>query len=66
MLSVTHAMRTHGRVAVVERDVLHKVLAELKLSASDVVDAQTGLGQGKILAARLLATGTFTNLGQAG
>jgi Tfp pilus assembly protein PilF len=66
MLSVTHAMRTHGRVAIVERDVLHKVLAELKLSASDVVDAQAGLGQGKILAARLLATGTFTHFGQAG
>lgn len=66
MLRLAHAMRTQGRVAIVEREVLDKVLAELKLSASDVVDTQAGLGQGKILAARLLATGTFAHLGQMG
>lgn len=66
MLSVTHALRSSGRVAIVEREILNKVLAELKLSASDVADARAGLGQGKILAARLLATGTFTQLAGTG
>jgi class 3 adenylate cyclase/CHAT domain-containing protein/predicted negative regulator of RcsB-dependent stress response len=66
MLSVTDALRSSGRVAIVEREILNKVLAELKLSASDVADAGAGLGQGKILAARLLATGTFAHLGESG
>jgi class 3 adenylate cyclase/CHAT domain-containing protein/predicted negative regulator of RcsB-dependent stress response len=66
MLSVTHALRASGRVSIVGREVLHRVLAELKLSASDIVDSQAGLRQGKILAARLLATGSFTHFGKAG
>ncbi|MCZ6873750.1 MAG: CHAT domain-containing protein [bacterium] len=66
MLSITHMLRSSGRVAIVEREILNQVLAELKLSASDVVDAQAGLGRGKILAARLLATGAFTHLGKTG
>jgi tetratricopeptide (TPR) repeat protein len=66
MLSITHLLRNSGRVAIVEREVLNQVLAELKLSASDVVDAQAGLGRGKILAARLLASGAFTQLGKTG
>jgi tetratricopeptide (TPR) repeat protein len=66
MLSITHALRTSRRVAIVEREVLHKVLSELKLSASDVANSQAGLGQGKVLAARLLATGAFRPVGKAG
>ena len=66
MLSLTHALRASGRVSIVEREVLDKVLAELKLSASDVVDDQAGLGRGKILAARLLAAGAMTQLDKAG
>ena len=66
MLSLTHALRASGRVSIVEREVLDKVLAELKLSASQVVDAQAGLGRGKILAARLLAAGSMTQLGREG
>ncbi len=66
MLSLSHALRASGRLSIVEREVLDKVLAELKLSTSDVVDAQAGLGRGKILAARLLAAGTMTQLGTSG
>jgi hypothetical protein len=66
MLSVTHALRTSGRVVIVEREVLHKVLAELKLSVSDIVDSQTALRPGRVLAARLLAIGSFTPTGKMG
>ena len=66
MLSVTHTLRTSGRVVIVEREVLQKVLAELKLSVSDIVDSQTALRPGRILAARLLAIGNFTPTGKMG
>jgi class 3 adenylate cyclase/CHAT domain-containing protein/tetratricopeptide (TPR) repeat protein len=66
VLSATQALRASRRVTIVEREVLDKVLAELKLSASEVVDSQTGLGRGKILAARLLAAGSLTHYGEAG
>jgi hypothetical protein len=52
-------------VAIVEREVLHKVLTELKLSVSDIVDSQTALRPGRILAARLLAM-SFTPTGKMG
>jgi tetratricopeptide (TPR) repeat protein len=66
VLSLTQALRASGRVTVVEREVLDKVLAELKLSAADVVNAPQALRRGKILAARLLATGSLSRFGQMG
>jgi len=66
VLSLTQALRASGRVTVVEREVLDKVLAELKLSATDIVNAPQVLRRGKILAARLLATGSLSRFGQMG
>ena len=66
VLSLTQALRASGRVTVVEREVLDKVLAELKLSATDIVNAPQALRRGKILAARLLATGSLSRFGQMG
>ena len=66
VLSLTQALRTSGRVTVVEREVLDKVLAELKLSATDIVNAPQALRRGKILAARLLATGSLSRFGTMG
>ena len=66
VLSLTQALRASGRVTVVEREVLDKVLAELKLSAADIVNAPQALRRGKILAARLLATGSLSRFGTMG
>jgi hypothetical protein len=55
-----------GRIAIVERAILEKLLGELKLSASDLTDPQIALRLGKILAARLIATGSFTRFGDEG
>lgn len=45
------------RVRIVERKLIDKVLEELKLSATDLVDPATRLKIGRILAARLITTG---------
>jgi tetratricopeptide (TPR) repeat protein len=66
ILSLTQALRDSGRVTVVEREVLDKVLTELKLSAADIVNAPQALRKGKFLAARLLATGSLSRFGQMG
>jgi Tfp pilus assembly protein PilF len=52
-----------ANVKVVERAVLDKVLAELKLGGSELADQDTALKLGKILAARLIATGSLLKLG---
>jgi len=62
-LRLVDTLQATGRIAVVERDLLEKALAELKLSAVGLVDQQTAVRMGRILAARLLATGNLTRLG---
>ncbi|MCF8145705.1 MAG: tetratricopeptide repeat protein [Deltaproteobacteria bacterium] len=47
----------HCRARLVERGLLDKLLAELKLGTSQLVDKQTALSLGRILAARLILTG---------
>jgi tetratricopeptide (TPR) repeat protein len=63
LLRLADALQNTGRVTVLERDILDKILAELKLSASELVDQQVAVRVGRILAARLLATGTLTRRG---
>ncbi len=46
-------------VSVVERSVLDKVMAELKLGSSELASAKTRTKLGKITAAHILATGSF-------
>jgi class 3 adenylate cyclase len=45
------------RVRLVEREVLDKLLEELKLSSSDLADPMTSLKLGKVLSARMILTG---------
>ncbi len=46
-------------IQVVERALLDKLLSELKLGSSDLADPESQLRLGRILAARLLATGSL-------
>jgi hypothetical protein len=63
VLTFVAALQATGRIIVVERDILDKVLAELKLGSSELVDPQVATRVGHILAARLLAMGTLTRHG---
>lgn len=47
------------QVSVVEREVIDKVLTELKLGSSDLANPKTRTKLGKITAAHVLATGSF-------
>jgi tetratricopeptide (TPR) repeat protein/peroxiredoxin len=51
-------------VTVVDRAILDKLLAELKLGSSELADPDTQLRLGRIMAARLISTGSFTGAGQ--
>ncbi len=48
---------------IVERRLLDKVMAEVKLGSSDLADADTQIKLGKVLAARLMVSGTLTSQG---
>jgi tetratricopeptide (TPR) repeat protein len=63
LLKLVDALQATGRIVVLERDILDKLLTELKLGASELVDPQVAVRVGRILAARLLATGTLTRRG---
>ena len=60
---LTALLQEKGRVQVVEREVLDRLLEELKLSATDLVNPGRALEVGKILAARLIATGAVMRYG---
>lgn len=64
--TLLQTLAASGRLQVVEREVLDKLLAELKLSTSELVETQTALRVGKILSARLLATVSWTRSGATG
>jgi hypothetical protein len=51
------------RVQIVERAVLDKVLQELRLGTSKLVDRNTALSLGRILAARLIISGQIVRAG---
>jgi tetratricopeptide (TPR) repeat protein len=63
VLKLVNALQATGRIIVLERDILDKVLTELKLGSSELVDPQVAVRVGHILAARLLALGTLTRHG---
>lgn len=63
LIKLVEALQATGRLVVLERDILDKLLAELKLGSSALADQQTALRVGRILASRLLATGTLTRRG---
>jgi CHAT domain-containing protein/tetratricopeptide (TPR) repeat protein len=66
LLRMTQALQADGRVVIVDRALLDKLLAELKLSTSELADPQAALRVGRILSARLIATGSFVNAGETG
>jgi tetratricopeptide (TPR) repeat protein len=50
-------LSSSGRVQVVERVVLERLLSELNLGSSELADPQTALKLGRVLAAKLIGTG---------
>ncbi len=52
-------LNSSGRVKVVERVILDKLLQELNLGSSDLADRQTALKLGRVLAAKLISAGSF-------
>jgi len=51
------SLENEPRVRLVEREILDKLLEELKLSSSDLADPMTSLKLGKVLSARIILTG---------
>jgi tetratricopeptide (TPR) repeat protein/peroxiredoxin len=51
-----------GRVQVVERVVIDRLLEELNLGSSELADPETALKLGKVLAAKLVSTGSLLHL----
>jgi len=63
VLKLTSLFQGEGGVKVVEREILDKILQELKLSTTQLVDQETALKVGRILAARLIGTGSIVHMG---
>jgi peroxiredoxin/Tfp pilus assembly protein PilF len=59
VLDVTRRLQDSGRIKVVEREIIDKLLAELKLGSSDLADPSTRLKLGRVLAASVIGTGGF-------
>jgi hypothetical protein len=53
-----------GRVRVVERGLLDRLLEELNLGSSDLADPEIKLKLGRVLAARLIGTGSLLHMPQ--
>ena len=58
-------LNASGRVQVVERVVLDRLLAELNLGSSELADPETALKLGRVLAAKLIGTGSILHLPDA-
>jgi hypothetical protein len=52
-------LSSSGRVRVVERVLIERLLEELNLGSSDLANPETALKLGRVLAARLIGTGTL-------
>jgi len=59
--NASEQMRQTDRYTIVERELLDKLIAELKLSNSDLADPATSLKLGRILSAGLIATGSMNH-----
>ncbi len=58
-IQLADKLNASGRVKVVERVLLEKLLDELNLGSSELADPDTALRLGKVLAARLIGTGSL-------
>jgi tetratricopeptide (TPR) repeat protein len=59
MAQLSENLNASGRVKVVERIVIDRLLSELNLGSSELADPETALKLGKVLAARLIGTGSL-------
>lgn len=59
VLNLTRRLQESGRIKVVEREMIDKLLAELKLGSSELADPATRLKLGRVLAASVIGTGGF-------
>lgn len=59
---LTEHLNQSGRVQVVERIIMDRLLEELNLGTSELADPDTALKLGKIFAAKLVATGSLLHL----
>jgi tetratricopeptide (TPR) repeat protein len=59
LLQLTDLLQESGRVTVVERMILDDLLQALSLASSELADQATALKLGKVLGARLVATGSI-------
>lgn len=59
---LSEQLKASGRVKVVDRVLLEKLLEELNLGSSDLADPNTSLKLGRVLAARIMGTGTMFNM----
>jgi tetratricopeptide (TPR) repeat protein len=66
LTNLVEALKKTGRIQVVDRETQNNVLAELKLSATELTDVRTALRVGKILVAHLIAIGKYTRFGNEG
>ncbi len=55
-------LNASGRVKVVDRVVLDRLLSELNLGSSDLADPDTALRLGRVMAARIMGTGSLFTL----
>jgi tetratricopeptide (TPR) repeat protein len=56
---LSDALNSSGRVQVVERAIVEKLLQELNLGSSQLADPAAALQLGKVLSAKLIATGSL-------
>ncbi|MEW6486365.1 MAG: tetratricopeptide repeat protein [Thermodesulfobacteriota bacterium] len=59
LTQLTEQLGASGRVQVVERALLARLLEELNLGSSELADPETALRLGRLFAARLIGTGTL-------
>jgi tetratricopeptide (TPR) repeat protein len=59
---LTDSLNASGRVQVVERALVERLLEELNLGSSELADPATTLKLGRILAAKLVGTGSLYHL----
>ena len=55
-------LNASGRVQVVERVVIERLLEELNLGSSDLADPETALRLGRVLAAQVIGTGSLLHM----
>jgi tetratricopeptide (TPR) repeat protein len=65
MTQLADHLNASGRVRVVERVLIERLLEELNLGSSDLANPETALRLGKVLAAKLIGTGSLYYLPQA-